>query len=317
MDKDKFSERFNKLLDDPQFIPTDPDLKALKEKRGSLAVADLAKYLKCSGQTLRNWAYGTSLPTLLNIESIANLFDVSEGWLLGYIDTAKTEDVKDYEPFRQLGFTPEAWESLTNLYNRFLKTSINPKIATTKMASTLVGINTILETLNEIGYYKTAHNNLRTNVFKNPFYINSSNDVPILTELSDFLDVKKPTFVYSLTDFLDLHGYLEDRDYLNTEDEQVLQDFCNYLFDYSSKRLINPVESDLFILNKLMDKLKQFKLLKIKEELQSIVYEITTDKNRDYREKLAPEELEGIDDFLRKKYHYLYSLFIYYSLDKK
>lgn len=318
MEQEKFKDRFNCLLKDPRYIPFDPFLKELKEKKKKLTPPDLLKTgrFNCSGQTIRNWTSGKSVPNNTNLEMLAELFGVSTSWLSGYIDTSKTDEINDYEPFKKLGFSYDAWKSLTDMYDSFLRTSLTRQDASTKMASTLEGINTILETINKMGYYTTIQRNKYPDVFTNPYHMGSPYAVPILTDLSNFLDVEDPSFVYNLTDFLDLEGYLEDRDYLNKEDEQVLQDFCNHLLDYNPKRLINPVENDLIIMGKLTEKIKQFKLFKIKEELQNIVYEITDDKNRDFREGLISEELDGVDDYLSKKYHYLYSLFVYYSADK-
>lgn len=318
MEQEKFKERFNCLLNDQRYIPLDPNLKEIKEKKKKITPPDLLKTGKfdCSGQTIRNWTSGKSVPNNANLEVLAELFGVSTSWLSGYIDASKADEVDDYEPFKKLGFSYDAWKSLTDMYDSFLRTSVTPQSASSKMASTLSGINIILETISKMDYYNTIHKKMYDNVFKNPFRIDSTYAVPILTDLSSFLDVENPSFVYSLTDFLDLEGYLEDKDYLNKEDEQVLQDFCNHLLEYNPKRLINPVENDLIIMGRLTDKIKQFKLFKIKEELQNIVYEITDDKNRDFREGLTPEDLDGIDDILSKKYHYLYSLFIYYSPDK-
>lgn len=318
MEQEKFKERFNCLLNDQRYIPLDPNLKEIKEKKKKITPPDLLKTGKfdCSGQTIRNWLSGKSVPNSTNLEVLAELFGVSTSWLSGYIDASKVDEVDNYEPFKKLGFSYDAWKSLTDMYESFSKTSATPQDATNKMAYTLYGINTILETISKIDFYSSIHKKPFGNPFTTPFHTDTSYDIPILTELSDFLDVENPFFVATLNDFLDLRGYLEDRDYLNSEDEKVLQDFCTHLLDYSPKRLINPVENDLIIMGKLTDKIKQFKLFKIKEELQSIVYEITDDKNRDFREKLSPEELEGIDDDLSKKYHYLYSLFMYYSIDR-
>lgn len=308
MDKDRFSERFNKLLDDAKFVPTDPDLKALKEKRGKLYVSDLAKYLKCSGQTLRNWTNGYSLPTLMNIESIANLFDVSEGWLLGYIDTAKTEDVKEYEPFKQLGFTPEAWESLNAIKDYFLKTAPTPQYAEKLLFSTLKGINVILEMINQNKRFLSPLRN--RNLPKNPY------NLPVLGNLTHFFNVETPVFKYDLEEFIDLDSFLDDNPSLNEDNIKVLQDFYNELIENQAQSIISPIEDDLITLSKLTEFLKQFKLLKVKEELEKLVLEVTNDKNRDFRDGLTIEETDELDKDLQKKYYYLYSLFVYYSPDK-
>lgn len=308
MDKAKFAERFIKLLNEPQFIPTDPNLKAIKEKKGNLGVADLAKYLKCSGQALRNWTSGTSLPTLMNIESIANLFDVSEGWLLGYIDTAKTEEINDYEPFRQMGFTPEAWESLRDLRDYFYKTTPNPQYAEKLLFSTLKGINVILEMIDKnkkfLSPYRTR------NLPKNHF------SLPVLGALTHFFNVEKPTFQYDIEEYIDIDGFIEENPSLTEENIKVIQDFYNDIIENQSQSIINPVEDDLIALSKATEQLKQFKLLKIEAELEKLVFSVTNDKNRDFREGLTTEETNELDKYTKKKYHYLYSLFMYYSIDR-
>lgn len=314
MEREKFKERFTSLLKDPEYMPVDPFLKEVKQKKKKLNPPDLMKTgrFECSTQTIRNWLSGESIPNASNIEVLADLFGVSTAWLSGYIDTSKFEEVDDYEPFKKLGFSYEAWKTLTELYNSFLETTANPQDATSKMTSTLQGVNSILEMIGKMGSVKSIHNN-RFDVLHNPFDTSTSFGVPILSELSNFLDVKDPSFINRLTDYLDLNGYLEDRDYLTQEDEKVLRAFCNSLLINNPNRLINPIENDLIVIGKLTEQLKHLKLYKIKEELQEVVLDITDDKNRDFREELTTEELTDIDDGLLAKYTYLFSLFKYYS----
>ncbi len=111
---------FNHIFIEKGYLPTSKLNKSLNHQEFIDIVKKITGKEKGSKQSVKDWLTGSS-PKLEVLIALADVLEVTVDWLLGRTQAKSLDAQEGYEPFKQLGFSYEAWKTLTKYKDIFVE----------------------------------------------------------------------------------------------------------------------------------------------------------------------------------------------------
>ena len=250
----------------------------LSNERDGMTLEFFAKNIAgVSRQSLATWLKDDTNVRLVSLEKIANLYNVTLDWLLGYDDEISKEAQMLFKPFKDLGISLDAYNVLKEL-----------KEQGTDMNELLKGINLLL-TYTVVGRKPITNDEFDLGTERE--YIDIT-ILPIINALNSYLFSLYEEGGYTRLTTKKFHDIVDWASNYNPsesayDEEQEELIFLN-LFEKGIKEE-SPEFSEITLLNVLDHELKKCKGLIIKEELQKVQAKV---------EKLDLNKMEKEDAWL-------------------